>query len=61
VVGVSVGGHSAERFLGAEPASAFSVAEPGRTDGQTDVFAFFLFFLDFFVGFFSPSLKLKKM
>jgi hypothetical protein len=44
-------------FFGAEPASAFSVAEParpGRTDGQTEIFVFF-------VGFFSPSLKLTKM
>jgi hypothetical protein len=51
----------------AEPASAFSVAEParpgpdGRMDGQTDVFVFFCFLWIFFVGFFSPSLKLTKM
>ncbi len=45
-------------FSGAEPASAFSVAEParpGRTNGRI------CFFLDFFVGFFSPSFKLTKM
>jgi hypothetical protein len=47
-----VGGRSAERFLGTEPASAFSVAEPARTDKQTT----YLLFL----GFFCPSLKINK-
>jgi hypothetical protein len=42
-------------FSMAEPASAFSVAEPAWPDGQTDVFAFFfLFFLDFFCRIFLP-------
>jgi hypothetical protein len=48
-------------FFTVEPGFAFSAAEPARTDrrtnGQTDVFAFFLFFFEFF----SPSLKLTKM
>jgi hypothetical protein len=59
-----VGGRCAKRFLWRNWPHAFSLAElawPERTDGQTDVFAFFCFFWIFFVEFFSPSLKLTKM
>ncbi len=58
-VGVSVGGRSAERFLGRNWPLLF-LWQNGRTPGRTDKRTYLLF-LDFFVGFFSPSLKLTKM